>query len=194
MKYWSGLFLICFISPLFSQEMVENQPPCHETSTEDQVIHHIASNALSLEAGTVVGFEGVGTLVLLDGRRVGILGIDITGFNQAQTDRALAWLEVFVLDRTVEFRETYKTGFGAVAGVPIWNRKDVVGSLLRIGAVKMNGTGISDRRRAYWAEQVEFAKQRQYGIWRQAPPSVIIRQTKQVIQPVTPFVFQSSGT
>ena len=126
----------------------------------------IASSACGGEVGRVVAVNGVSFLVLEDGREVGVLGIDVTGLSQAEHRRAKAWMEVMVLERTVEFREQYKTGFGRVAGVPVWNEIDVTGTLLKMGLVRLEKTRVTQARLKYWQQQVQVAQKSKLGLWK----------------------------
>ena len=118
------------------------------------------------ETGRVVAVQGVTWLKLEDGREIGVLGIDVKGLTETEHERAKKWMEVFLLGRTVEFRDTYRTGFGRVAGIPVWNQKDVVGSLIVLGMVKQNPLGVPPKWANRWQRLQQNAKSANRGLWK----------------------------
>jgi len=151
----------------------------------------LASHAAGQEAGTVVGVQGVSMLLLADGRQVGILGVDIKGFDREQEARARAWIEVFLLDRTVEFRYSRKTQFGGIAAMPVWNKKDVVGSLIRIGVVRLDASSAPPAALARWQGYAVAAQRAKRGVWNKTAQRVRISppvQTHVYRQPAFPVL------
>jgi len=132
------------------------------------------------ESGRVIAIEGLYTAVLADGRRVGLTGLDVRGLTDVEAARLRAAIEVYLLDRDVEFRDVYRTGFGKLAGAPVWRSYDVVGTLLRGGYARFNRYGVTASRAARWESYAGAARTRRTGVWAAvATPSTRILRTPQ---------------
>ena len=112
--------------------------------------------------GTVVEVVNGHTLVLSDGTKVLLRGIEVPNSQIAKE-----WLEVYVLERKVVLMHASKAGMGTYLAVPvILHKRDVCGMMLYMGHAKIADKDAAfGKRLVSWRTYQKHAQLLQLGLW-----------------------------